>query len=76
MTATKLAHDDGRLTQLAWSYIMCIFLGLWGVHRFYLGRPWTGILYMFTGGLFFMGVLWDLCFGIPVMVANQRGREY
>ena len=70
------AHDDGRLKQMSWAYVMCIFLGCWGVHRFYLGRPWTGILYLFTGGLFIVGVIWDLFIGIPVMVANQSGRDY
>ena len=74
--STKFVHDDGRLTQMAWAYIMCIFFGAWGFHRFYLGRPWTGLLYMFTGGLFVIGVFYDLFFGIPAMVVNQGGREY
>jgi TM2 domain-containing membrane protein YozV len=61
---------------MSWAYVMCIFLGCWGVHRFYLGRPLTGILYLCTGGLFLVGVIWDLFVGIPAMVVHQGGRDY
>ena len=39
---------------------LCIFLGLWGGHKFYEGKFLTGILYMCTGGLFLVGVIIDL----------------
>jgi TM2 domain-containing membrane protein YozV len=42
---------------IAW--ILLTFLGVFGVHRFYLGKWITGILYLCTGGLFFVGVLYD-----------------
>ena len=32
--------------------ILCFFLGGLGIHRFYVGKPWTGILMIVTlGGL-------------------------
>ncbi len=42
---------------IAW--ILLTFLGFFGVHRFYLGKIFTGILYFFTGGLFLVGVVYD-----------------
>ncbi|MDF1552018.1 MAG: TM2 domain-containing protein [Deferrisomatales bacterium] len=42
---------------LAW--ILLTFLGLFGVHRLYLGKWVSALLYFFTGGLFLLGYLWD-----------------
>lgn len=41
------------------SWILLTFLGIFGLHRLYLGKWLTGILYFFTGGLFLLGVLYD-----------------
>ncbi|MBK6509737.1 MAG: TM2 domain-containing protein [Haliea sp.] len=41
------------------SWILLTFLGVFGVHRFYMGKIFTGLLYLFTGGLFLVGVLYD-----------------
>ncbi|MBX3252057.1 MAG: NINE protein [Myxococcales bacterium] len=35
-------------------------LGFCGLHRFYTGRIWTGLLWFFTGGLLFIGQLVDV----------------
>jgi len=42
---------------LAW--ILLTFLGAFGVHRFYMGKWVAGIIYLLTGGVFFLGVLYD-----------------
>lgn len=39
--------------------IVCFFLGVFGIHRFVVGKFWTGILYLFTGGLLMIGVIVD-----------------
>ena len=43
------------------SWILLTFLGYFGIHRFYLGKWITGILYLLTAGLFMLGVLYDFC---------------
>ncbi len=45
--------------------------GFCGLHRFYLGKPWTGVLYFFTFGLLGIGQLIDL-FRIPGMVEREN----
>ena len=42
---------------LAW--ILLTFLGFFGIHRFYMGKVFTGLLYLFTVGLFGVGILYD-----------------
>jgi hypothetical protein len=54
------ALDERSSTSTAFLLWLACALGLFGIHRFYLGRPWTGILYMFTFGLLGVGQLVDL----------------
>jgi hypothetical protein len=42
------------------AYILLIFFGGLGVHKFYLGSVGMGILYIFTAGLFGIGTLVDI----------------
>ena len=44
--------------EVAW--LLLAYLGFFGVHRFYLGKIWTGLLYLVTGGLCSLGVAYDL----------------
>ncbi len=62
----------------ALAYLLWLFLGLFGAHRIYLDRVWTGVAMLLTGG----GLgLWWLVDGFLLrdMVArynvNQRSRE-
>ena len=42
------------------AWILLTFLGLFGIHRMYMGKWLTGILYLLTGGLFMLGYIYDL----------------
>src|SRR3954471_14265784 len=46
-------------------------LGLGGLHRFYLGRPISGFLYLITWGFFGIGQIIDL-FRIPRLVRQEN----
>jgi TM2 domain-containing membrane protein YozV len=49
------------------AYLFWFLFGLVGGHRFYLGQVGWGLLYMVTGGLFFVGWIVDL-FTLPAQV--------
>ena len=42
------------------AYILLIFLGWMGAHRFYIGKFGSGLIYLFTGGLMGIGLFFDL----------------
>ncbi|HHL33950.1 MAG TPA: TM2 domain-containing protein [Desulfobulbaceae bacterium] len=42
------------------AWILLVFLGLFGVHRMYMGKWFSGILYLLTAGLFGIGYIYDL----------------
>lgn len=53
-----LRYYPGRLDYtVAW--ILLTFLGVLGLHRMYMGKWITGILYLLTFGLFGLGILYD-----------------
>ena len=41
------------------TWVLLTFLGLFGAHRMYLGKWISAIIYLFTGGLFGFGILYD-----------------
>lgn len=51
-----LGHPKNKLV----SFFLCLILGILGAHKFYEGKTGIGLLYLFTCGLFGIGVLFDL----------------
>lgn len=51
-------YVDGRKSYNV-SWVLLTFLGIFGIHRFYLGKWLTGLLWLLTGGLLLFGVLYD-----------------
>ncbi|MEM9282800.1 MAG: NINE protein [Verrucomicrobiota bacterium] len=56
----ELRYKEGPVDySVAW--ILQTFIGYLGIHRMYMGKWFTGIIYMFTGGLFVVGWVYDFC---------------
>ena len=55
--ADKRFQEGNISYNIGW--ILLTFLGVFGVHRMYMGKWITGIIYLLTGGLFLIGVLYD-----------------
>lgn len=53
---TVVCSQKSKTTAL----ILCIFLGFLGVHRFYVGKYGTGVLWFFTAGVFVFGWIIDI----------------
>ena len=59
--------------------LLCIFAGVLGIHRYYVGKIGTGILYTLTGGLFGIGAFVDLikiCVGSFTDNVDQPLRQW
>lgn len=55
---TTRRYTNGRYSyNIAW--LLLTFLGIFGVHRFYLGKWVSGIIWLCTGGFFLLGYLYD-----------------
>lgn len=56
-------------------WILLTFLGVFGIHRMYMGKWITGIIYLLTGGLFLIGVLYDFwTLNNQISIRNEERR--
>ena len=42
------------------AWVLLVFLGLLGIHRMYMGKWLSGILYLLTAGVFGLGYIYDM----------------
>ncbi len=42
------------------AWLLLVFLGLFGIHRMYMGKWLTGIVYLLTFGIFGLGYIYDM----------------
>jgi TM2 domain-containing membrane protein YozV len=55
------------------AWLLLTYLGIFGAHRFYLGKWVTGLIWLFTGGLALLGWLYDL-WTLNDQVSEENGR--
>lgn len=54
------------------AYLLCISFGFFGVHRFYVGKIGTGIIWLLTFGVLGIGWLVDI---IMITIGSFTDRE-
>ena len=73
-SAQRRYFDGPYSFDVAW--ILQTFFGVLGLHRMYLGKWATGLLWFFTGGLVGVGYVYDyLTLNEQVSLANQSARS-
>ena len=56
------------------AWLLLVFLGPFGIHRMYMGKWVTGIIYLLTGGLFLIGYIYDM-WTLNDQITLINGRE-
>ena len=54
-----IEHRDYKSSGTAYLLWALCLIGVAGIHRFYLGKPLTAILFFLTWGLFGFGLVYD-----------------
>lgn len=55
--------------------ILCFILGFLGVHRFYVGKNMSGLIYLFTFGVFGMGWMLDIIIIFCGQFTDSKGKR-
>jgi len=66
--------EADQISEKEWmpTLLLCLFLGIVGGHRFYVVKVGTGVLWLFTGGFFAVGALFDL---YKIIVGSFEDKE-
>lgn len=73
-SANRRYYDGPYSYDFAW--VLQTFLGIFGLHRMYIGKWVSGVIWLLTGGLFFVGYIYDyLTLNEQVSLANQSAAK-
>ena len=77
ITTPSQTQPIREISSSEWSItlVLCIFLGGWGVHRFYVGKVGTGLLMLLTFGGFLLWWLIDLIMIATEAFTDHQGRK-
>ena len=74
----SLRFKAGKIDyNLCW--ILLTFLGIFGIHRMYMGKWITAILYLLTGGFLAVGIIydfWTLNDQITLINSSSQNRDF
>ena len=65
-----MAQTSNKEKSLALVFAILGIFGVAGIHRFYVGKIWTGILWFITLGWFYIGTIVDI-----VTIANGNFKD-
>ena len=69
--ASNQASGKNRLAAL----LLCFFLGTLGLHRFYVGKLITGVIWLLTLGIFGIGVIVDFILILFGAFTDKQGKK-
>ncbi len=73
-SAQRRYYDGPYSYDVAW--LLQTYFGVLGLHRLYLGKWASGLIWMFSGGLLGVGYVYDyLTLNEQVSIANQAARS-
>lgn len=68
--------EEKSISRQVWFLaIMCFLFGMFGVHRFIVGKVGTGIIWLLTGGIFGIGWIVDLIMILCGVFTDKEGQK-